>query len=155
MSGSARPYIPYLKRRGLHYGVDLNALARKACESLAAKDAARKRALESGVREHQWDVADSLVVAQEAADPHPHDPLRIPRTRWRTITMPHGLSALTVFGSLPEATANGWTLHELLTRRLHRAYCDALIAAKVCDVQTAKRRARETKVHVADVGLST
>lgn len=152
MSGAA--YVPYLKRRGMHYGVDLNAIAVKACKSLAERDRARKRALESGVQEHQWQLADSLVVAQEAADPMPNDPLRIPRTRWTTISMPEGLPQLVVFGSLPEATANKWTLHELLTRRLHRAYRDALINAKVCGYDEACQRARAAKVHVADVDLS-
>lgn len=146
-------YVPYAKRRGLHYGVDLNQLAVQACKSIAARKAAQRQALESGQREHSWDVADSLVVAQESAPALPNDPLRVPRTKWSTISMPAGMAQLTVYGSLPEAELNRWTLHELLTRRLHRAYRDALVAGKLCDGETANRRARETKVHVADIDL--
>lgn len=146
-------HIPYLQR-GPNFGVDLNALAVEACKRIDAKNKARRQALESGVREHQWELADSLAVAQEAAEPLPNDPLRAPRTRWRTISTPDGIPELVVLGSLPEAEANKWTLHELMTRRMRRAYRDALVGLKIMDSASANKRAMATKVHVVDVGLS-
>jgi hypothetical protein len=137
----------------MHLGVDLNALAVKACKSLADKEAAKRRALESGVREYQWDLKVSLAVAQESAPPLPNDPLRAPRTKWATLSTPDGIPTLTAYGSLPEAQANGWTLHELMLRRMRRAYRDALVGQKV-EWQEANRRAREVEIFVADLGIA-
>jgi hypothetical protein len=151
----AAQYTRYAQR-GPNFGVDLNALAVQACKNLAAKAERRRQIAQSGQREMAGETVDSLVVVQEAAPPLEWDPFRVPRVKWSTTgSVPHGLEQLTVYGTVQDAERNGWTLHELMKRRLHRAYKDALVAAKVCDNETAKRWARESKVHVADLGLVT
>lgn len=96
-----------------------------------------------------------LSVVQETLEPYPHDPLRMPVTGWKTLAQPFGIEEpLYACGNAAEARANGWTLHELLMRRLHRALRNELLKQKV-PPEEANRVARQCPVYVAEGAVVT
>lgn len=133
-------------------GVDLNVMFRAAAQRLSEQAAERRRIEQSGVSSHSYDEHDNLAVLQESAPAHPLDPLRAPRTLWRTLgSLPFNLPGDLVVAAGPtEAAKNGCTLRDLLERRLHRAYRNALVRYNAMDLQTANARARRALVYIAE-----
>jgi hypothetical protein len=134
---------------------DINAMGVRLAKAMAAdRDEARKRAA-SGQTSYAYDARDQLAVMQTNAPPRDFDPLREPRVRWTTLgDMPFGLEPLVVEGSASEAAANKWDLRTLLTRRLHRAYRNALTAGKIMNVADASARAKRADVYIATMDFA-
>lgn len=132
---------------------DVNQLVKPAIEKMQEGLQARRQVVLSG---HGGDleVEDSLAVAQTMAPAKAGDPFNSPQTSWKTISMPYGLPLITVYGDPNAAARNKWSLHELMVRRMRKAYCVALIKGKICHVEDAKRRAMRCAVHVVDVELA-
>lgn len=129
---------------------DVNAMMVRVAQQMAADRAEARQRAASGQTSHSYDTRDQLAVMQTSAPPRAGDPLREPRTRWTTLgELPFGLPELVVEGSLSEAAANKWDLRTLLTRRLHRAYRNALTAGKVMNVAEASARAKRADVYIA------
>jgi hypothetical protein len=133
---------------------DVNAMMVKVARHMAEDRAEARRKLASGQVAYDYATRDQIAVMQTPAPAREFDPLREPRTRWATIgTLPFGLEPLIVEGSPGEAAANGWDLRTLLTRRLHRAYRNALTAGKVMNLKDASERAKRAEISVASMGL--
>lgn len=122
---------------------DLGAMARKLASNLSAERKKREAAELSGYKRAEWDTPPTIAVMQRV------EANMI--VSWETMAMPHGLPLLTVRGTVDDARRNGWTLHELLTRRLHRAIRDALIKARIFNPAEAASRAMKCKVYVAEM----
>jgi len=133
---------------------DVNAMMVKVARQMSEDRAEARRKLASGQTDYSYDTRDQIAVMQTAAPARDFDPLREPRTRWTTIgTLPFGLEPLTVEASPSEAAANGWDMRQLLTRRLHRAYRNALTAGKIMKIGEASARAKQAEIYVASMGL--
>lgn len=132
---------------------DVNQLVKPAIEKMA-EGLDHKRRVELSGNASDLEVEDSLAVAQTLAPAKAGDPFNSPQTSWETISMPYGLPLITVYGDPNAAARNKWSLHELMVRRMRKAYCVALIKGKICHVEDAKRRAMRCAVHVVDVELA-
>ena len=132
---------------------DVNAMMRKVAQQISADRAeARKRRASGDDTAHNYDQRDQIAVMQTVIGPRVGDPLREPRTRWETMgEMPFGLQPIVVIGSQSEALANKWTLKQLLTRRLHRAYRNALEGGKIMPTHEANARAKRADIYVASM----
>ena len=117
---------------------DVNALAVRAAQQIVAdRDAARARDGHGTT----WDEVDSIAVMEK----------RLPSgIMWETLNMPFGLPVVRVYGDEAAAQRNGWSLRELMTRRLHRAYRDALTQGRIMRDADAAKRARSAQVYVAE-----
>lgn len=132
---------------------DVNAMMVRVARQIAAdRAAARQREASGDLSATEWLERDQLAVLQTELAPAAGDPLREPRVQWETLNMPFGLAAIRVHGTHSDALRNKWSLRELLTRRLHRAYRDALIAGKIMHAEQAAQRARQAQVYVAELG---
>lgn len=119
---------------------DVNALAVRAARKMSA-ELATARARAAGDIAPRPAPPDQLAVAQRSIGD---------RMVWTTMgSLPHGLEAIRVRGDRESARRNGWTIRELMVRRLHRAYCDALVAGRVCRPEEARTRARAAVVSIA------
>jgi hypothetical protein len=134
---------------------DVNAMMVKVARQMAEDRAEARRKLASGQVAYDYKTRDQIAVMQTPAPAREFDPLREPRTRWTTMgSLPFGLEPLTVEGCPGEAAANGWDLRTLLTRRLHRAYRNALTAGKILKIAEAAARAKQAEIYVASMGIS-
>lgn len=132
---------------------DVNQLVKPAIEKMQEGLQARRQVILSG-HGAELEAEDSLAVAQTAAPAKAGDPFNSPQTCWKTISMPYGLPLITVYGDPQAAARNKWSLHELMTRRMRKAYLEALVRGKICRVEDAKRRAMRCAVHVVDIDLA-
>lgn len=132
---------------------DINQLVRPAIEKMQ-EGIQQRRQVELSGHASDLECADSLAIAQTSAPARAGDPFNSPQTCWKTISMPYGLPPITVYGDPNAAARNRWSLHELMVRRMRKAFCTALVNGKICHVEDAKRRAMRCAVHVVDVDLA-
>lgn len=131
---------------------DVNQLVKPAIEKMAEGIQQRRQVILSG-HAAELEAEDSLAVAQTSAPAKAGDLFNSHQTCWKTISMPYGLPLITVYGDPNAAARNRWSLHELMVRRMRKAYCTALVKGKICRVEDAKRRAVRCAVHVVDVDV--
>ena len=130
---------------------DIGQLARRAARQMIQnKKLRQQQELSGGLKQAMQGNPPTLTVLQESLPPYPTDPLRQPCVGWKTLAQPFGIETpLYAVGNASEAKANGWTLHELLTRRMHRALRNELLRQRVPG-REANTVARSCPIYVAE-----
>jgi len=131
---------------------DIAEVARRAAgEMQAFRKQKERRELSGDDIRTTWETAPTIAVLQRVVSdgvyPGAQDLVAI---EWETLALPHNLETIRVRGTKREAVANGWTLHELLKRRLHRVLRNRLAQARIFNPEEAARRAKLCEVYVAD-----
>lgn len=130
---------------------DVNAMMVRFAKSMSDDRAeARQRMASGGDATHRYDEVDQIAVIERKLPPLLNDPFKEPRVMWETLNLPFGLDQIKVISTHSDASRNGWSMREIMTRRLHRAYRDALINGKVMGYELAARRARHAQIYVAE-----
>jgi hypothetical protein len=126
-------------------------MARAAArEMIERKEQARRRELSGDVRATVAVNAPTIAVKQSALPP---DAWGQTVWEWRSLAQPWDLPELVVTGTKREADLNGWTVGELLTRRLHRRVRNLLVATQTVDKIEANRVAKLCQVYVAESSM--
>lgn len=127
---------------------DIAALSRNAAREFAAKrDLMRRMDEVDGPAEER---SESIAVLQRTVAP---DGAAEPYVEWEAINEPYRCRIPKVRACLSDAQRNGWSIRELLTRRIRRALLQELEANKIASGKVAMRIAMRTPVHVADLTL--